>query len=304
MSNPNARVHCLSVLTQFGRLVEGARKHQQMTIDHLSALSGITVRRLMKYETASAPPHWADALRLAQALNIRMSFIIAELRRPLLELSLDEYRSFVAFVSTHGTQQSQELQEDISHGRMIHLEDSSDGPMHDATLEDWPEFLPPLLGNALMVEASRLHTIYRVLHMVANHGAWPVPIEQENIDATVLVDSAALLSRVHHNLQCTCSRLEWLRSRHVVSAPRHFAERLEIQRHRIDQAMRLIAPYWQACEIQLEHDAAPMGEPRQSDSIHFSRLGSRKFSADLSGAIGRAIAASYGVIKMARQRLA
>jgi hypothetical protein len=35
MSNANARVDYLRVLTQFGRLVEGARKHQQMTIDHL-----------------------------------------------------------------------------------------------------------------------------------------------------------------------------------------------------------------------------------------------------------------------------
>lgn len=119
MSTHVARMHYLRVLTQFGRLVEGARKHQQMTIDYLSTLSGITVRRLTKYETASAPPHWADALRLAQALDIRMSFIIAALRLPLLELSLDEYRSFVAFVYAQGTQQRQELQEDISRGRMI-----------------------------------------------------------------------------------------------------------------------------------------------------------------------------------------
>lgn len=306
MSTPNARMHYVRVLTQFGRLVEGARKHQQMTIDHLSTLSGITVRRLTKYETASAPPHWADALRLAQALDIRMSFIIAALRRPLINLSLDEYKSFVAFVYAHGTQQRQELQEDISRGRMIYLEDSSDQPIHDATIAEWPEFLPPLLGDALMGEASRLHTIYRVLDMVADHGGGPVPINLESDShATVPVESAELLSRVHCSLERTCTRLEWLRLRHVVRAPRHFAERLEIQHYRIDQAMRLLAPHRQSvCEIQLEQGAVPTGESRKADSIHPPGAENRELSADLSGAIGRAIAASYGVIKMARQRLA
>lgn len=52
-----------------------------------------------------------------------MSFIIAALRRPLLELSLDEHKPFVAFVYAQGTQQRHEMQEDISRGRMIHLED-------------------------------------------------------------------------------------------------------------------------------------------------------------------------------------
>ena len=101
------------------------------------------------------------------------------------------------------------------------------------------------------------------------------------------------------------ARLEWLRSRHVVRAPSHFAERLEIQRYRIDQAMRLIAPHWQdVCEIQLEPDAVPTKEPRKADSIHLPGAANRDLSADLSGAIGRTIAASYGVMKMARQRLA
>lgn len=306
MSTHVARMHYLRVLTQFGRLVEGARKHQQMTLDHLSALSGITVRRLTKYETASAPPHWADALRLAQALDIRMSFIIAALRLPLLELSLDGYRSFVAFVYAQGTQQRQELQEDISRGRMIYLEDSPDGQTHDATIADWPEFLPPMLGDALMAEASRLHTIHRVLDMIVDHGGGPVPIELEGeTKATALIESAALLSRVNRVLERTCTRLEWLRSRHVVRAPSHFAERLEIQRYRIDQAIRLIAPHWQdVYEIQPEQDAVPTGEPRKADSIHLPGAANRDLSADLSGAIGRTIAASYGVMKMARQRLA
>jgi transcriptional regulator with XRE-family HTH domain len=103
MSNPIANVHYLRVLTQFGRLVEGARKHEQMTVDHLSTRSGITVRRLMKYATASAPPHWGDALRLARVLDIPMSFIIAALRRPLLDISLDEHKSLVAFVHAQRT---------------------------------------------------------------------------------------------------------------------------------------------------------------------------------------------------------
>lgn len=306
MSAHLAHMRYLRVLTRFGRLVEGARKHQQMTIDHLSALSGISIRRLTKYETASAPPHWADVLRLAQALDIRTSFIIATLRRPLLDLSLDKYKAFVAFVYAQGAQQRQELQEDMSSGRMIHLEGRSDERIHDATIEDWPEFLPPLLGDALMAEASRLHTIYLVLEMIADHGGGPVPIELESDShATVPIESAELLSRVHYNLECICTRLEWLRSRHVSRAPRHFAERLEIQRYRIDQAMRFIAPHWQhACEIQLEQGAVPTGEPCQADSMHLPRVENRGFSADLSAAIARAIAASYGVIKMARQRLA
>ncbi len=306
MSTPNARMHYLRVLTQFGRLVEGARRHQQMTIHDLSAVSGITVRRLTKYEAASAPPHWADALRLAQVLDTRMSFIIAALRRPLIDLSLDENRSLVSFACLQGMQQRKELQEDISRGRMISLEDSSDQPIHDATIAEWPEFLPPLLGDALMAEASRLHTIYRVLHMVADHGGGPVPIELESDSyATVLIESAALLSRVHCSLAMTCTRLESLRSRHVVRAPSHFAERLEIQHYRIDQAMRLIAPHRQSvCEIQLEQGAVPTGEPRKADSIHLPGAENRDLSADLSGAIDRAIAAAYGVTKMARQRLA
>jgi transcriptional regulator with XRE-family HTH domain len=303
MSNPIANMHYVRVLTQFGRLVEGARKHEQMTIDHLSARSGITVRRLMKYATASAPPHWGDALRLARVLDIPMSFIIAAMRRPLLDISLDEHKSLVAFVHAQRTPQRQELQEDVSRDRLIHLEDSSDEPNHDATLADWPEFLPPLLGDALMAEASRLHAIYRVLEMALDHGGGAVPMELESETKTAVpIESGALLSRVHCVLERTCTRLEWLRSRHVVYAPGHFAERLEIQRSRIVQAMRLIAPHWRkAYEIELEQDAATARDLRNAGSMHLTGAESGKFSADLTEALGRAIVASYGVTKMARR---
>jgi hypothetical protein len=274
-----------------------------MSVDHLSTRSGITARRLMKYATASAPPHWGDALRLARVLDIPMSFIIAAMRRPLLDISLDEHTSLVAFVHAERTQQRQELQEDVSRDRLIHLEDSSDEPNHDATLADWPEFLPPLLGDALMAEASRLHAIYRVLEMALAHGGEAVPMELESESNTAVpIECGALLSRVHCVLERTCTRFEWLRSRHVIYAPRHFAERLEIQRSRIVQAMRFIAPHWRkAGEIELERDAAATRDPRNAGSMHFPGAENGPFSADLSEAVGRVIAASYGVTKIARR---
>lgn len=82
----------------------------------------------------------------------------------------------------------------------------------------------------------------------------------------------------------------------------HFAERLEIQRSRIGQAMRLIAPYWRkAGEIKLDQDGALARESRNADPIHLPGTENRRFSADLTEAVGRVIAASYGVTKIARR---
>jgi hypothetical protein len=183
------------------------------------------------------------------------------------------------------------------------LEDSSDEPTHDVTLADWPEFLPPLLGDALMAEASRLHAIYRVLEMVVDHGGGAVPMELESETKTAVpIESGALLSRVHCVLERTYTRLEWLRSRHVIYAPGHFAERLEFQRYRIVQAMRLIASHWRkAGEIEFEQDAAAARDPRNAGSMHPPGAENGQFSADLTEAVGRIIAASYGVTKMARR---
>lgn len=303
MSSRIASAHYLRVLTQFGRLVEGARKHEQMTVDQLSSRSGITVRRLMKYASASAPPHWGDALRLARVLDIPMSLIIAAMRRPLLGVSLDEQKSLVAFVHAQWTEQRQELQADVCRDRLIHLEDSSGETNHDATLADWPEFLPPLLGDALMAEASRLYATYQVLELIVRHGGKAVPIELENeTETAVPMESGALLSRVHGVLEKVCIRLEWLRSRHAVYAPGRFTERLDMQRYRIFHAIRLIAPHWRkAGERELERDGALARTSRDADSTRLLGTESRQFSADLTKAVGRVIAASYGVTKMARR---
>ncbi len=119
-----------------------------------------------------------------------------------------------------------------------------------------------------MAEASRLHTIYQLLDLTADHGGRPVPIALgDNNQPQVPLDADALLSRVHCNMESLRTRLEWLRLRHAASAPRHLAERLEIQRFRIAQAMRLIVPFLrEPREMHLERDAAPMGEPAERES--------------------------------------
>lgn len=67
----------------------------------------------------------------------------------------------------------------------------------------------PLLGDAIMAEASRLHTIYQLLEMTADHGVRPAPIALgDNSQPTMSLDADALLSRVHCNLESINTRLE------------------------------------------------------------------------------------------------
>ena len=304
MSNP--RAHYLRVLNQFGRLVKGARKHQQMTIDHLSTLSGITARRLTKYESGSAPPHWADALRLAQVLDIRMSFIATALRRPLLSLAFDEYKTLVDFAHAQERLEREKLRAGAQCDQVIHFEDGDDEQIRDATIADWPEFLPPLLGDALLAEASRLHTMCQVLNASIEYGGMSVPIDVERYGQpceTLLLDAGTALVRAHRCLESMRARLESLRLRHVASAPQHFAERLEIQRFRIAQAMRLIAPdRRESSTVTPEHGLASACELRNEKSLMLFPE-AVEFSVDLPGAMNRAIVASYGLVKMARQCL-
>lgn len=287
-------------------LVKRARKHQHMTIDHLSTLSGITVRRLTRYEGASAPPHWADALRLAQVLDVRMSFIAAALRRPLLALAFDEYKTLVDFVHAQERPERRRLQAGVQRDRVIHFDDGDDEQIHDATIADWPEFLPPLLGDALLAEASRLHTMYLVLNASIEYGGMSVPIDVGRGGQpreTLLLDAGTAMVRVHRYMESVRARLESLRLRHVVSAPQHFAERLEIQRVRIAHAIRLIAPDRREASVgSPEHGRRSACELRNDRSFMLFPE-AVEFSVDLPGAMDRVIVASYGLVKMARRCL-
>lgn len=285
MSGAAARVHYLRVLAQFARLVKGRRKRCGISLDELSKLSDISVPRLMKYEDGFAPPHWADALMLAQALGVRLSVIITALKRPLHDLRADDYKRLIAFVQENQTQQREELRADIVKGRLIHLEEAFDPHIHDATIADWPEFLPPFLGDALMAQASRLYAIFQVLDIAADCGGDPVPIG-EVAEGPKAMDAGVLLSHVHAKMGVVHAQLDCLRVRHTVTAPTGFAEYVEVQRFHMSKAMQLIMPY------RRDTPGSPLTSVGARDD-------GKQFSNNLSQSIDRVLIVSYGLTDLA-----
>lgn len=291
MSKPKAGLHYHRALTQFGCMIRGARKHQQVTINGLSVLSGVSEQRLMKYESAVAPPHWADTLRLSTALNVRVSFIIKTIVTPLLALSLREYRSVVAFAREQESDQRFQFRADVENMRLVHWEEGWDARNHDVTIAAWPEFLLPSLGDALMGEASRLHTLHQVLQELIEASGRKVVVECEEGYRAAFGCSEAL-SRVLAGMESIRRQLQYLTSRHRLIVPQDFDKRMNAQRMRIADAIESI-------ESSLGRSLVKSHFRWSGEVVEAIHVENGRLSRDLRTAVERAIVASFGVTKIA-----
>lgn len=270
-------------LSQFACLVKGCRRYCQLRVDELSRLSSVTVRRLRKYEAGFAPPHWADVLVLAQVFGIRVSTIIAALKKPVVQLSIDECKCLLDYAQALRAEQRNELLEDLKRDRRIHLEDASSDSIHDVSIADWPAFLLPSLEGALVAEGSRLHAVFRVLDVLLECDDDLAPLQE--VTGMQAIDAGTLLVHVHGVMSGIHTRLNGLRVRHTDTAPSAYIEVIERQRSYILEAIELIA----ACG---SNDAFALNRVRNTIRT--------ECSVHLPGAVNRALAASFGLIETAK----
>ncbi len=270
------------VLEQFSRVVTVCRRRCRLQVDELSKLSNITVRRLRKYEAATAPPHWGDVLILSQVFGIRLSTLIASVRRPVSALTPDQYKRLLDYAHAHDAEQRQELRQDLKEDRRIHLEDTSDGAVHDATIADWPAFLLPSFDDALMAEGSRMHAVFRVLEALLKCNDDLTPLK--DVIGMEVIDASGLLAKVHGVLGGVHARLDSLGVRHAEVASVGYVDDMDRQRSLITNAMELIA-----CSLS---EATP--------SDRDGSIGRNKYSVNLPGAMDRTLVASFGLIEIAR----
>lgn len=271
------------VLTQFSCLVKGCRRHCGLSVGELSRLSSITVRRLRKYEAGFAPPHWADALILARVFGIRVSTIISVLKKPVVQLSIDEYKCLLDYAQALRAEQRHELREDLKRDRRIHLEDASSDNIHDASIADWPAFLLPALEDALVAEGSRLHAVFRVLDALLECNDDLAPLQE--VMGMRAIEAGTLLVHVHGVMSAIHKRLDGLRIRHKDTASDRCIEAIERQRSYISKAMELI-------------DTCRPNETLAPDRVRNIRRA--EYSIHLRGAVDRALVASFGLIQAAK----
>lgn len=284
MNTASARLSYSRVLMQFSRLVRVCRRRCRLRVDELSQLSNITVRRLQKYEEGSAPPHWGDAVVLARVFGVRLSSIVASVKRPVATLSIDQYKCLLDYAHARSSEQRREFRDDLQQDRRIHLEDAAGDKIQDASIADWPPFLLPSLDDALIAEGSRLHAVFQVLDalMKCNDDLSPL----EDVIGMQGIEAGSILVNVHGVMSGVQARLNSLQIRHAGSASARCIEGIERQRSYISKAIESVA----VCSLS--------GSAATSDSAQQRR--GNEYSMHLPGAMDRALVASFGLIEIAK----
>lgn len=232
-------------LADLGDLLRSARVPRGWTANRVFQLTGITPKRLGHYENGEVPLLYWHALLLAHPLRIRLTHMIATLSRPLVSLTEGEHRALITFARKLARPHWPAMQREFAFHRVPDLvEPEEDPPLVDATLADWPEFLPPALENSLDVEADALNLYADTFDAIVRAAGGPVLIESPSSDRSLPVAVAAddLLDRFTPQLQQAHTRLSWIQQRHLVLTPGDFVPRVVAQRNALQRAIALIAP--------------------------------------------------------------